>query len=144
MKILITGSLGLIGSTISNFYLDKNIDVLGVDNDQRKIFFGEKASNKAERSAKDTFAGGGIGSDLPEIKIKFKEIEKGISLVDLVANKKILTSKSEVRRAITNDGLRIDGVIIKDEKTILFPKNFKNNKLKLSYGKKKHYLVRII
>ena len=46
MKILITGSLGLIGSTISNFYLDKNIDVLGVDNDQRKIFFGEKASNK--------------------------------------------------------------------------------------------------
>ena len=46
MKILITGSLGLIGSTISNFYLNRNIEVLGVDNDQRKIFFGENASNK--------------------------------------------------------------------------------------------------
>ena len=43
MKILITGSLGLIGSTISNFYLNRNIEVLGVDNDQRKIFFGENA-----------------------------------------------------------------------------------------------------
>ena len=128
------------------FQKEKNINNLKVllANETTKILHGEKASNKAERSAKDTFAGGGIGSDLPEIKIKFKEIEKGISLVDLVANKKILTSKSEVRRAITNDGLRIDGVIIKDEKTILFPKNFKNNKLKLSYGKKKHYLVRII
>ena len=128
------------------FQKEKNINNLKVllANETTKILHGEKASNKAERSAKDTFAGGGIGSDLPEIKIKFKEIEKGISLVDLVANKKILTSKSEVRRAITNVGLRIDGVIIKDEKTILFPKNFKNNKLKLSYGKKKHYVVRII
>tara|TARA_Y200000002_G_scaffold131803_1_gene108650 strand:- start:14333 stop:15370 length:1038 start_codon:yes stop_codon:yes gene_type:complete len=45
MKVLVTGSLGLIGSTISNFYIQKDIEVIGIDNDQRKIFFGDDASN---------------------------------------------------------------------------------------------------
>lgn len=45
MKILITGSSGLIGSNISQYYLDQGFDVIGVDNDQRKEFFGPDASN---------------------------------------------------------------------------------------------------
>ena len=44
--ILITGSTGLIGSAASFFYLKKNIEVIGVDNDLRKYFFGQKSSNK--------------------------------------------------------------------------------------------------
>ena len=53
-----------------------------------------------------------------------------------------ITSKSEVRRAIANRGLKIDGVIIDDEKKNSI-KRFKKI-FKLSYGKKKHYLVKII
>ena len=45
MKILITGSSGLIGSNISQYYLDQGFEVIGVDNDQRKEFFGADASN---------------------------------------------------------------------------------------------------
>ena len=45
MKVLITGSSGLIGSNISQFYLDKGFEVIGIDNDQRKKFFGSDASN---------------------------------------------------------------------------------------------------
>jgi len=45
MKILITGSLGLIGSEIAEYYLKNNFEVLGIDNDQRKEFFGKAASN---------------------------------------------------------------------------------------------------
>ena len=44
--ILITGSTGLIGFAVSLFYLKKNIKVLGVDNNLRKYFFGQKSSNK--------------------------------------------------------------------------------------------------
>jgi len=44
--ILITGSTGLIGSAASFFYLKKNMKVIGVDNDLRKYFFGQKSSNK--------------------------------------------------------------------------------------------------
>ena len=44
--ILITGSTGLIGSAASEFYLNKNKKVLGIDNDLRSYFFGKKSSNK--------------------------------------------------------------------------------------------------
>ena len=45
MKVLVTGSLGLIGSGISDFYLNNDAVVIGVDNDERKKFFGSNASN---------------------------------------------------------------------------------------------------
>lgn len=40
MKILITGALGLVGSEAVRFYLDRDCEVVGVDNDTRKILFG--------------------------------------------------------------------------------------------------------
>ena len=38
--ILITGSGGLIGNAVSNFFLKKKIKVIGIENNQRKKFFG--------------------------------------------------------------------------------------------------------
>ena len=81
---------------------------------------------------------------MPEIKVKLSDIEKGINFLDFIAKNKILSSKSEARRAIANKGLKIDNVLLVDEKKILQLKDFKNKIFKLSYGKKKHYLVKII
>ena len=44
MKILCTGSLGLVGSEAVKYYLNEAWEVHGVDNDMRKHFFGESAS----------------------------------------------------------------------------------------------------
>ena len=85
-----------------------------------------------------------MSKDLPEIKIKLKELEKGVSIIDLIAENNILPSKSEARRAIVNKGLKIGDVVIEDQKKILLKNDFKENKLKLSYGKKKHYLIKVI
>ena len=41
---LITGSSGLVGSEVSNFFLKKNFNVIGIDNNYRKFFFGKIAS----------------------------------------------------------------------------------------------------
>ena len=41
---LITGSAGLIGSEASLFFGGLGMDVVGVDNDMRRVFFGEEAS----------------------------------------------------------------------------------------------------
>ncbi len=125
---------------------EKNINNLKIllANEATKIVHGEAASKKAEQTAKDTFEKGGLGADLPEIKIKSNEVEKGISFLDLIVDNKILNSKSEVRRAIANKAFKIDDIIVEDEKKILQLKDFKKNILKLSYGKKKHYLIRII
>jgi len=125
---------------------EKNINNLKIllANEATKILHGEESSNKAEQTAKDTFQSGGIGTDLPEIKIGLDVIKRGISILDLVANNKILPSKSEARRVIANKGFKINDMIVVDEKKTIQLKDFNNKILKLSYGKKKHYLIKII
>ena len=44
--VLITGSSGLVGSESVDFFCQKGFDVVGIDNDLRKYFFGKKASTK--------------------------------------------------------------------------------------------------
>lgn len=42
--VIITGSAGLIGSEAASFFADLGFDVVGIDNDMRRVFFGDKAS----------------------------------------------------------------------------------------------------
>jgi CDP-paratose 2-epimerase len=45
--VVVTGSSGLVGSAAASFFSQKGFDVVGIDNDSRKMFFGEEASTKA-------------------------------------------------------------------------------------------------
>ena len=128
------------------FKEENNINNLKIllANEATKILHGDKASKNAEKTAKDTFEKGALGSDLPEIIIKLNDLNKGINILDLVAKNKILSSKSEVRRIIANRGLKINNIIVENEKKKLELKDFEENILKLSCGKKKHYLIKII
>ena len=40
--------------------------------------------------------------------------------------------------------IKINNIIVEDENKILQSNDFENNILKISYGKKKHYLIKII
>jgi len=40
-KILVTGASGLIGSEVSSYFLSLGHEVVGIDNNMRKVFFGE-------------------------------------------------------------------------------------------------------
>ena len=40
---IITGSAGLIGSEATRHFAEQGLDVVGIDNDMRKHFFGEEA-----------------------------------------------------------------------------------------------------
>tara|TARA_B110001450_G_C17634257_1_gene486514 strand:+ start:219 stop:1262 length:1044 start_codon:yes stop_codon:yes gene_type:complete len=42
--VIITGSSGLVGSEAVNFFCDKGFDVIGIDNNLRKFFFGNDGS----------------------------------------------------------------------------------------------------
>ena len=44
--VLITGSSGLVGSESVNFFCEKRFDVIGIDNNLRKFFFGKDASTE--------------------------------------------------------------------------------------------------
>jgi len=47
--VIITGAAGLIGSEAVRFFDQKGMQVVGVDNDMRREFFGEEASTKWNR-----------------------------------------------------------------------------------------------
>ena len=113
-------------------------------NEATKILHGKSASVKAEQTAKETFEGKGFSKNLPEIRVKNADVKKGINLLDFISKNKIMLSKSEVRRLIGNKGLKINNILIVDEKKMLTENDFKDGVLKISCGKKKHYLVKII
>ena len=48
---LITGSAGLIGAEAARFFSDKGLDIVGIDNDMRRLFFGDHASTHWSRVA---------------------------------------------------------------------------------------------
>src|SRR5262249_53262574 len=51
---LITGSAGLIGAEAARFFSDKGLDIVGIDNDMRRLFFGDDASTHWSRVALET------------------------------------------------------------------------------------------
>ena len=62
---------------------------------------------------------------------------------EIIVLSKLETSKSEVRRLIKGNGIRINNKIITDEKLIIIKGLFKDSLLKLSLGKKKHIKIKL-
>ena len=113
-------------------------------NETTKILHGKIAANKAEQTAKSTFEKGGIGINLPEIKLKEKDLNKGIKILELLSAYNIMSSKSEARRAIKGKAIKINNDILINENRVITIEDFKEKILKISFGKKKHYLIKII
>ena len=124
---------------------EKNINNLKIllANEATKILHGEKNSKEAEKTAKETFEGSGIGKNLPEILLKKKQITNGMQILDLLVNDKIFKSKGEARRAINEKGIKINDQVVNDEKKIISSSDFNDDILKISHGKKRHFLVKI-
>jgi tyrosyl-tRNA synthetase len=126
---------------------EKNINKLKIllATETTRILHGNQAANKAEKTAKKTFESGGFGGELPKIKIKQNEFKHGIKILDLLTLNKIMSSKSESRRAIKSGALKINNQVLNDENKLIQLNEFDNSRiLKVSFGKKKHYLIEII
>jgi len=114
-------------------------------NETTAMLHGYKAAKDSETTAQKTFKEKSIGKNLPIIKINKQIAIKGINILDLVLQSKLAKSKSEIRRMIKNNGLKINNELIKDEKKIINQDNFiDGNNLKVSHGKKQHVIIKII
>jgi len=113
-------------------------------NKTTSMLHGIKAAKDSEETANKTFIEGSIGKDLPTIKINKNKIITGMNIFDLVILTKLANSKSEIRRMIKNNGLKVNNKIV-DEKRIIHQNDFnENSSIKISHGKKQHVLVKII
>ena len=55
-----------------------------------------------------------------------------------------MSSKSEIRRAINEKGIKINNILVKSDKEVVELKNFENNNcVKISHGKKKHFIIKL-
>ena len=112
-------------------------------NETTKLLHGKKASEQAENTAKNTFEKGLLSRDLPTVNIKHSEIMRGMNILEIVLVSKLITSKSEIRRVIKNKGIRINNKLIENEKILISVKDFIDNLCKVSFGKKKHVIIKL-
>ena len=80
----------------------------------------------------------------------FCTIDPNIGIVDVIDERldqlaKLSSSKSEIRRMIKNNGLKINNEIFSDATKKIDKNSFdNNNNIKVSHGKKQHVIIKII
>ena len=98
---------------------------------------GEEAAKAAEATARDTFAGGGAGEELPTLAVGADGMRIGAVLTELG----FTASNGEAKRKIAEGAVKLDGETISDSGFMVTPGA--GASLKLSLGKKKHAIVTI-
>ncbi len=121
---------------------DKNINELKIllANHATEMLYGAREARKSEKLAVNTFKDNSSGENLPDIKVKNDILSKNIVEVISFISKDI--SKSEIRRLIKSNAIKIDNNTIQDEKYIIdFKLLLEKGYIKLSIGKKKHFKI---
>ena len=124
---------------------NKNINELKIllANKATEMLHGEQEAKNSEETAKLTFSDNSMGGNLPSISIDKKELIDKITIIDLIILSKLESSKSEIRRLIKGNGVKINNQVIADEKLIVTKDLFRDNLIKLSLGKKRHIKVKL-
>ena len=96
---------------------------------------GADAARAAEATASATFAGGGLGQDLPT----FDYAQDTIGIVDALIGLGFAASRGEAKRLVAGGGARVDGDVVSDE---AFQIALGSQERRVSSGTKKHGIVR--
>ena len=112
-------------------------------NETTSMLHGKDAAKNSEQAAKEAFSGNSLGSNLPSIEINPKNIDNNIDIIDLIVLSKLEKSKSEIRRLIKGNAVKINDKVISNEKLIITNDFFNENYLKLSIGKKRHLKIEL-
>ncbi|WP_159975607.1 MULTISPECIES: tyrosine--tRNA ligase [unclassified Novosphingobium] len=105
-------------------------------NEATKLCRGEDASRTAEATAQTTFAGGGLGEDLPTIEVGAEGIRAGAACTALG----FVASNGEAKRKIAENAVRLDDQLVEDVALLISVPAGESRKLSL--GKKKHGVIK--
>ena len=119
-------------------------------NDAKKILateatamcHGRAAAEKAEATALETFEGGGTSADLPSVDIEAAKLEAGLGLLEAFVLAGLAKSNGEARRLVQGGGAKINDAAQNDIGVTLSNDDIKDGNVKLSFGKKRHVLLR--
>ena len=124
---------------------DKDINDLKIllANKTTSMLHGNKEAKNSEKTAKETFQKNSLGQNLPSIKISKDSLKNSLNIIELVMLSKFVNSKSEIRRLINGNAIKINNQVITDDKFLIEQSLFIDSYLKLSVGKKKHLRVEL-
>ena len=112
-------------------------------NKATEMLHGKQEAKKSEETAKQTFTDSSMGENLPSISINEEDLKKKITIIDLIVLSKFENSKSEIRRLIKGNGIKVNNQVVTDEKFMVTKNLFVNNLIKISLGKKRHIKVEL-
>ena len=101
-----------------------------------KLVHGEEEAKKAQEAARALFAGGVDMSNVPTVEIS-KDV-LGSTVLDVIAQNKIVPSKKEGRRLIEQNGLSLNDEKVTDVQRLLTEEDFKNGSALIKRGKKNY------
>ena len=99
-----------------------------------KLVHGEEEAIKAKQTAEELFSNKGISDNMPSIELS-KEI-LDINIVDLLVESKLVSSKSEARRLIEQNGISLNQKKINSIEQTITNNDLSDNSLILQKGKK--------
>ena len=105
---------------------------------------GAEAAANAEASAAETFEQGGLGKALPEIRLPRDELDAGVAAFRLFVAAGLCASNGEARRLIRGGGGRVNDQVIDAEDRAIGSADLADGSIKLSAGRKRHALVRLV
>lgn len=106
-----------------------------------KLVHGEEEAKKAQDAANALFSGGADMSNVPTVTVSRDVL--GTSLLDVLANNKIVPSKSEGRRLIQQGGLSINGEKVVEVSRALTEEDFKDGSALIKRGKKNYNKIEL-
>lgn len=106
-----------------------------------KLVHGEEEAKKAQDAANALFSGGADMSNVPTVTVSRDVL--GTSLLDVLANNKIVPSKSEGRRLIQQGGLSINGEKVVEVSRTLTEEDFKDGSALIKRGKKNYNKIEL-
>jgi tyrosyl-tRNA synthetase len=115
---------------------DINAAKIVLANEATRLCRSEEAARTAEATARATFAGGGLGEDLPTLILP----AEGIRLAAACTELGFTVSNGEAKRKIAEGAVRIDDEVQSDPNRLITLAA--NETRKLSLGKKKHGVLR--
>lgn len=127
----------LVGSSINE------VKVL-LANAATEMLHGKKEAEKAFDTAKKTFNEKSFDKNLPTLEIKKNDFIKEVTLKDVLIKIGFASSNSDYKRNLKNLAYKINNSVVKNENEILSSKHINDNIIKISFGKKKHYLIKVI
>ena len=107
------------------------------------MLHGRAAAEAASETARKTFEEGSLAADLPSVAIPHGEFSAGLGVLTAFVRAGLVPSTGEARRQVKAGGLRVNDVLVSDEQALLDVADLgPEGAVKLSFGKKKHVLLR--